>query len=81
MKQYDIFTGLRSAVGKVSGCRYVFDCRSMGRELDPGLVPYMHIIEIDHEIISMVSLLPLSDSERVDVSYKRKYCMKYWLTA
>ena len=31
---------LRSAVGNVSGYRCVSDCRSRGREYDPGLVPY-----------------------------------------
>ena len=34
-------------------------------------------VEIDHEIISTVILLPSADSRRVFVSYKRKY----WLTA
>ena len=29
-----------SAVSNVSGCRYVPDCRSRGREFDPGQVPY-----------------------------------------
>ena len=33
-------TGLRSAVGNVSGYRCVSDCRSRGREFDPGPVPY-----------------------------------------
>ena len=32
--------GPRSAVGNVSGSRCVSDCRSMGREFDPGPVPY-----------------------------------------
>ena len=32
--------GPRSAVGNVSGYRCVFDCRSRGREFDPGPVPY-----------------------------------------
>ena len=32
----------------------------MGREFDPGLVPYF--LEIDHEIISTVILLPSADS-------------------
>ena len=32
--------GPRSAVGNVSGYGCVSDCRSRGRELDPGLVPY-----------------------------------------
>ena len=30
-------------------------------------------LEIDHEIISTVILLPSSDSRRVVVSYRRKY--------
>ena len=33
-------TGLRSAVGNVSGNRYESDCRSRVREFDPGRVPY-----------------------------------------
>ena len=33
-------TGPRSAVGNVSGYRCVSDCRSRGREFDPGSVPY-----------------------------------------
>ena len=36
------YTGARSAVGKVSGCRYFSDCRSRGREFDPSPVPYFH---------------------------------------
>ena len=32
--------GPRSAVGNVSGYRCVSDCRSKGREFDPGPVPY-----------------------------------------
>ena len=35
-----IVTGPRSAVGNVSGYRCVSDCRSRGREFDPGSVPY-----------------------------------------
>ena len=34
------FTGPRSEVGNVSGYRCVSDCRSRGREFDPGPVPY-----------------------------------------
>ena len=33
-------TGPHSAVGNVSGYRCVSDCRSRGREFDPGTVPY-----------------------------------------
>ena len=32
--------GPHGAVGNVSGYRCVSDCRSRGREFDPGLVPY-----------------------------------------
>ena len=35
-----IWTGPRSAVGNVSGYRCVSNCRSRGREFDPGPVPY-----------------------------------------
>ena len=35
-----VCTGPRSAVGNVSGYRCVSDCRSRGREFDPGPVPY-----------------------------------------
>ena len=52
-------TGLRSAVGNVSGYRCVSDCRSRGSKFDPGPVPYF--MEIDHEIISTVILLPSAD--------------------
>ena len=34
------YTGPRSAVGNVFGYRCVSDCRSRGREFDPGPVPY-----------------------------------------
>ena len=39
-QQCGIYTGPRSAVGNVSGYRCVSDCRSRGREFDPGPVPY-----------------------------------------
>ena len=46
--------------------------------VDPGFAcsipaPAHTFWEIDHEIISMVILLPSVDSRRVVVSYKRKY--------
>ena len=34
------------------------------------------LVEIDHEIISTVILLPSADSRKVVVSYKRKYVHK-----
>ena len=55
---------------------------------DPGvsssITAWSHtLVEIDHEIISMVILLSSTDSRRprVVVSYKRKYVQEYWLTA
>ena len=64
---YSIYmTGQRSAVGNVSGNRCESDCWSRGREFDPGPVPYF--VEIDHEIISRVSLLPS------DESFKKGFC-------
>ena len=53
-------SGPRSAVGNVSGNRCEFDCRSRGREFDPGPVPYFR--EIDDEILSTVILLPSAES-------------------
>ena len=45
---------------------------------DPGVASVIParshtFVEIDHEIISMVILLPSTDSRRVVVSYKQKY--------
>ena len=37
---WTLYTGLRRAVGNMSGYRCVSDCRSRGREFDPGPVPY-----------------------------------------
>ena len=68
---YKADTRLRSVVGSLSGCRYVSDCKSWGREFDHGPVPYFR--GIGHEIISTAIFLPSVDSRRVVVSYKRKY--------
>ena len=51
--------GPRSAVGNVSGYRCVSDCRSRGREIP---VRSHTFVEIDHEMISTVILLPSADS-------------------
>ena len=56
--KYDM-TGPRSAVGNVSGYRCVSDCRSRGCEFDPGRS--LTFVEIDHEIIATVILLPSAD--------------------
>ena len=67
-------TRLHSAVGNVSGCRYVSDYISRGGEFDPGLAHTF--VEIDHKITSTAILLPSPDSRRVVVSCKRKYVHK-----
>ena len=51
--------GPRSTVGNVSGYRCVSYCRSRGREFDP--VRSHTFVEIDHEMISTVILLPSAD--------------------
>ena len=60
MSSVCVYAGPRSAVGNVSGYRCVSDCRSRGREFDP--VPSHTFVEIDHEMISTVILLPSADS-------------------
>ena len=69
------FTGPRSAVGNVSGYRCKADCRSRGREFDPGPVPTL--VEIDHEIISTVILLPSAESfMKVCCQLQAKVCAR-----
>ena len=54
------------AVGNVSGNSCVSDCRTRGRDFDPS---WSHtFLEIDHEIISTVILLPSA------VSFKKSCC-------
>ena len=55
-----LFTRPRRAVGNMSGNRWESDCRSRGCEFDPGAVSYFP--GDDHEIISMVILLPSAES-------------------
>ena len=43
----EVFTGLRKAVGNMSDCRYVSDCKSRGHEFkldDPCPVPYFSVV-------------------------------------
>ena len=66
-----LFVGLRRAVGNVSDCRYVSDCRS---RVTNSIQPRSHtFVEIYHEIISTAILLPSADSRGAVVSYKRKF--------
>ena len=50
----------RSSVSYVSGNRCESDCRSWGRELIPAR--YHTFVEIDHEIVSTVILIPSAKS-------------------
>ena len=64
--------GPHSAVGNMSDCRCVSDCRSRDRELIPSRSHTF--VEIDHEIISTVILIPSVESfMKGCVSYKGKY--------
>ena len=55
-----VYTRPHSAVGSMSGNRCQSDCRSKGQEFEPGMV--RTFVEIDHEIISVVILLPSAES-------------------
>ena len=60
MLNHDPHTGPRSAVGNVSGDRCESECRSRSRGFD---LAWSHtFVEIDHEIISMVILIPSAES-------------------
>ena len=53
-------TGPHSAVRNITGFRCEDDCRSRGREFESA---QSHtFVEIDHDIISMVILLPSAES-------------------
>ena len=65
-KNVCVITGPCSAVGNVSGNRCESDCRSRGCEFDP--TQSHTFMEIDHEIISSVILLPTAES------FKKGYC-------
>ena len=59
-ESHSSITGPRSAVGNVSGNRCESDCRSRGWSSIPA---QSHtFVEIDHEIISTVILLPSAES-------------------
>ena len=53
---------------------------------DPGVASLISarshtLVEIDHEIISTVVLLPSADSFKKGCQLQAKLCMKYWLNA
>ena len=53
-------TGPHSTVGNMSGYICESDCRSKGHEFDPS--PIHTFVDIDHEILYMVILLPSAES-------------------
>ena len=63
-------TGPRSAVGNVSGNRCESDCRSRGREFDPGQVPHFR---------GDFSSLPLIIQEGLLSVTSESMCTKYWV--
>ena len=69
--------------GNVSGYRCVSDCRSRGREFEPGPARSHTFVEIDHEIISTVILLPFRwiIQEGLLSVTSESMCTNYWLTA
>ena len=66
--------GQGSAVGNVSDCRYLSDCRSRSCEFELDLVPTF--LETDHEIISTAILLPSAYSRKVVISLQAKVCAR-----
>ena len=74
-------TGLRSAVGSVSGNRWESNCRSRGREFDPGPVPYFRG---DWSWKNFYGHSPpfrwIIEEELLSVT-SESMCLKYWLTA
>ena len=65
---------VQSPVGYVSECRYMSDCRSRGREFDPGPVPYFC-----GDFLRPFSSLPLIQEGLLSVT-SESMCMKYLLT-
>ena len=74
-------TGPRSAVGNVSGYRCVPDCRSMGREFDPGPVPYFRGDWSWNNFYGHSSPFRWFIQEGLLSVTSESMCTNYWLTA
>ena len=70
----------RSAVGNVSGYRCVSDCRSRGREFDPGPVPYFRGLIMKWFLRSFSSFRWFIQEGLLSVT-SESMCTNYWLTA
>ena len=71
----------RSAVGNVSDYRCVSDCRSRGREFDPGPVPYFHGDWSWNNCYGHSPPFRWFIQEGLLSVTSKSMCMKYWLTA
>ena len=72
--------GLRSAVGNVSGYRCVSDCRSRGREFDPGPVPYFRGDWSWNDFYSHSPPFRYFIQEGLLSVTSESMCTNYWLT-
>ena len=73
--------GPRSAVGNVSGYRCVSDCRSRGREFDPGPVPYFRGDWSWNEFYGHSPPFRWFIQEGLLSVTRESMCTNYWLTA
>ena len=76
-----IHTGLRRAVGNVSGNRCESNCRSRGREFDPGPVPYFRGDISWNNFYGHSPLFRWIIQEGLLSFTSESMCTKYWLTA
>ena len=74
-------TGPRSAVGHVSGNRCESDCRSRGREFDPGPVPYFRGDWSGNKFYGHSPPFRWIIQEGLLSVTSESMCRKYWLTA
>ena len=76
-----LWTRPRSAVDSVSGNRCESDCRSRGREFNPGLVPYFHDDWSWNNFYIHSPPFPWIIQEQLLSVTSKSKCTKYWLTA
>ena len=76
-----LYTGPRSAVGNVSGNRCESDCRSRGREFDPGPVPYFRGDWSWNNFYGHSPPFRWIIQEGLLSVTSESMCTKYWLTA
>ena len=81
LKVSSILAGPRSAVGNVSGYRCVSDCRSRGREFDPGPVPYFREDWSWNDFYGHSPPFRWFIQERFLSVTSESMCTNYWLTA